>query len=255
MLNSPSEKYKGKFSALTDDQQAVVVREAQEALFGLKTLADLSKSGPAVPLDMAYNILYVTEARVAELSKILGIELDSTKDREERYAALRAANLKVANLQRMLGQAASPELVKQGVDVMIDKLRAWWEADGFGYTSDAHVTGNGMYAKLSCSLNTRSYSYSRTPVSDRQSQEDWLKSLQEHGFELVHVRNDDPAVAATEENQKLLKDLLTSKFPSVRLFSFNGYMNQDQKPTLREVEVFFPDLTEIAALPELKAYA
>lgn len=250
MLSNPSERYKDQTTTLTPDQQAVVVREARESMFALKTLADTTASDPEVSLELAFNILWVTESRVAELCKLLGLELDSAKEREERYAKLREANMRVHNLERLLGQAAGPDVVKQGVNVMIDKLRAWWETHGMGYTSEAHVTGSGLSAKFSCSLGMRSFSYSRTPVSDRQSEKEWLASLQERGFVVVHKRNDDPALAATEANQNLLIELLKNQFPSARPFSFKGYLSHDT-PTLQEIEVFFPDLKEIAALPEL----
>jgi len=256
MLRSPSEEYAGQEAALNPDQRAVVQREAREAMFALKTLVDFSAQDEPLRLDLAFNILYTTEARVAELGKLLGIELDSAKARAARYAELRAANYKVANLERQLGQAATPATILPAVASLCEKVRAWWRRDGFGHVSEVQVMQYGMSLKLSCHLMFRTMLDSESPLTDKQSKADWYQSLEARGFELVYANNDEPMVAATTENQQLLEELVRKAFPSARMATFTAHFrgtgsNDHAESVLREFEVFLPELAEVAALPDL----
>lgn len=256
MLRSASEDYAGQTLALTPDQRAVLKREAVAVMQALRTLVDYGDEEDPVPLDLAFNILYVSESRMADLGKLLGIELDSLKARQERYSALREANYKVANLERQLGQAASPATVRPAVATLCQKVRAWWRQEGFGHVSEVSVGEYGMAVKLSCYLMFRTMLDSDTPLTDKQSKEDWYKSLQERGFELVPSRNDDPMVAATTENLQLLEELIRKAFPSARLGTVsaqfaNGGSDDYSRTGLRELDIFLPELAEVAALPDL----
>lgn len=251
-LSSPSDQYRSQVAELTADQREVLARESQEAAFGFKTLADFAAAGRPVPKDLAFNILYLAEARVAQLCKLVGVELDSAKDRESRYAALREANRKIAHLERQLGQGVNPQTLLPAVKTLCDKVRAWWSTEGFGHVSEASVGPYGMSVKLSCFLmNPPRYS-ADAPATGRKSKEAWLKSLEERGFQLVYPRGDDPAVAATTENQALLEQLIRHSFPSARMGGFSGYLRSEAEPlgSLREVEMFLPNLEEVAALPD-----
>lgn len=256
MLSSPSEDYAGQTAELDADQRAVLLREAQHIMFAFKTLVDFSQKDSAVPRDLAYNILYTSESRMAELGKLLGVELDSAKAREERYAALRAANYKVANLERQLGQAAEPATVLPAVAALCEKVRAWWRNEGFGHVSEVSIGQYGMTVKLSCYLMFRTMLDSDSPITDKQSKADWYKSLEDRGFELVYARNDEPMVAATTENQELLEELVLQTFPSARLASFSAHFRsrgpgESPQSALRDFELFLPQLAEVAALPDL----
>lgn len=255
MLSSPGEEYANKTATLTADQLAVVTRELKEDLFATKHLLETIASGEPVDLPLAYSILYVKEARVAQVSKALGIELDSNDAREKRYAEIRAANERVRELEAQLGATGTPEQTTAKLKHLSDKVSWWWDVKGFGHVSKLHF-GSWGYTELdlSCHLfGTRVLSsMSDTPVSDKSSYEQWVDGLRERGFELIEDAQEsrEAMLADTDHNRALLRDVIKEAFPSGKLLSTENRMTRKGLAYLIGVKVFINELADLEALPE-----
>lgn len=255
MLSSPGEEYADKTVTLSEDNHAVVTRELREDLFATKHLLDMAASGKAIDLQLAYSILYVKEARVAQVAQALGIEMDSNAAREERYAKVRALNAQVRELEAQLGATGTPKQTAAKLKHLSDKVNWWWDVNGFGHISKI-TFGSWGYTELdlSCHLfGTRGLSsMSDTPVSDKSSYEQWVDSLRERGFELIEDKQEsrEAMLADTDKNRALLHNLIAKTFPSGRLLSTENYITRKGLHYLRGIKVFIDELEDLEALPE-----
>lgn len=253
MLSRPSEEYAGQVVELDAQQRADFIKEAQEAGFALSSLADFA-SEPALSRELAFNILSATESRLAQLSQLAGVEMESANAREARYGELRRANTRIRDLERQLGTSVGPATVLPAVAVLCEKVKRWWADKGFGHVSEATVGPYGMSVKLSCYLCLGSSWRKRRSSTGDDSEEQWREQLRQQGFELVLDRRDGWAVAASSHNQARLEALVFETFPSARLVQFSAHMtggrgDGTRHNTLRELELFLPELSEVAALP------
>lgn len=249
------DEYVGQTATPDADGLAVLQRDLKEDLFATSHLLESLKKEGKVDRQLAYSILYMKEARLAEFCKQLGVELDSAQERENRYADLRAANAKVHRLERELGQTGSAKQTAAHLKVMSDKLNYWWDREGFGHIRDISFTQyGGLSASFSCHLfGERALIGSRKPVSDEADHEEWLQELRERGYELVAVRGDrEPSLLDCDRNRQLLKDLFGKTFPKATISKTgNQYSHASAggAALLRDVEVYFHKLEEVDALP------
>lgn len=249
-LLSPSAGYEGQQVELTPEARAVAQKEARDAKFAFATLEQMLQDSPSMPKATAHSILYVAEAYMATLARVLDVEIESAQARAQRYAALKAANLEITNLRRQVGQAVSVDSIRPVVEVLCRKVRAWWADQGFGHVSEVSLHESVMQVKLSC--------YLMTPYGIRKTTEQWHQSLRDQGFELVRPRGDDVSVLANNHNQEVLERLVLTAFPSARFhtlqthYAGSGSPDQPRHLVMRELELYLPNLAEVAALPELE---
>lgn len=235
---------------LSADENAVFLREIKEMANGLGYLAEMARSGNPIDANLTHSILYIAESGLVKLSKITGVEIDSLATREVRYAELRRANTRIHELERLLAQGTSAEQARMAIREMLDRLSAWWRADGLGHVSDAHLSvWGGVEVTLSCSLfgNFR-LTGSDTPVSDKSRYQTWMDSLTEQGFVILTESRNRANLPDCEQNRKALISLIQNTIPSAEIRSFSN-QHVSGGLVLRDVKVSIDNLEDIACLP------
>ncbi|MEX3984009.1 hypothetical protein AB4Y45_34030 [Paraburkholderia sp. EG287A] len=235
---------------LSLDKNAVALRQLQSVSGAVSTIFSIIKDGTAIERELATNCLKVAEFELSHLGKTLGIETDSAKEREQRYADLRAANARVRELEALLGSTQPPEATQAALKNLADQLNGWWDLEGFGHISDIAFGQYGCTVNFSCNLfGTFRLVDSDTPVSDKDRKKRWYESLQERGFVLV---DDDRewSVCDCDASRKVLQDLIVGRMPSAKILKFeNQYRTRASGFILRGAEVFISKIEEIRTLP------
>jgi hypothetical protein len=241
---------------LTPDSRAVALQKLQQIQQALGTLVAVIGHGKR-PLDAALptNILKVAEFELADLGKTLGIETDSAKEREERYSMLRAANMRVRELEAQLGNAQGADVTQSCLKTLDARLNSWWDLEGFGHISNIAFQRYGCTVNFSCSLfGDFRGTDSTTPVSDKERRAQWHASLAERGFTLVQEDEREWALHDCEATRNALLDLIALRLPSARVLKLEN-VNRSKAAgfILLGVEVYIGNLEDILALPEKKA--
>lgn len=137
----------------TPDSRAVTLQKLQQIQEALGTLVAVIGHGKR-PLDVALptNILKVAEFELADLGKTLGIETDSAREREERFTMLRAANLRVRELEAQLGDSQGADVTQVSIKELVTRLDGWWDLEGFGLIRSVAFDKYGCGVSFSCSL-------------------------------------------------------------------------------------------------------
>ena len=236
--------------SLDADQGAVAMRHIKDLHFALATINQGLEGKAPLPHKLAKNCLAVSEYNLRDLCKVLGIETHGTAEMDKRNAKLRAANLRIRDLEAQMGSSQSPELVQMGVKVLADRLNKWWDIAGFGHISELKFGAYGLEVKFCCSLfGNFSLTNSKTPVSDRERKAVWYASLSERGFVLgVEEGERDPTIDDCDKNRKTLIALFNEQMPSAEVIGFQSSGRQG-KMVLRNVDVLIRKYADIQALP------
>lgn len=241
---------------LGEDDSAVVRREVQAMLSALHHLASLLAPGHSVSRQLVHSILYVSEARLAEIGQLTKVETDSALDREQRHARLREANQRIHELQQQLGGAVTADQTKQAVAVLVDKLQAWWRHKGLGHVQEVAMDTDGcMRVALSCMLfgNTVLTS-SSTPVSDKARRQAWLQDLQSRGFVLAESTTGLGSIQACDQSRQALMQLIKEALPSAYFQQMTTQHSRSGVPVIRDIRFYIADLEDVSALPDVSSY-
>lgn len=246
--------YEGQTRPLTPDESEVLAKSLQNEIFGLKALLDYFVKDNTADLHMVYTVFSSAEYNRARMCKLLGIEMDAVEAREARVASLRDANGRIRELEAQLGQAASPEACAMLLKDIGSKLNHWWDTHGFGYVREMRFSEYGhLEAQFSCSLHGALSMFSDTPVSDRESKQSWLMSLQQRGFVLApKSRGSDACVVDCDQSRDAIRALFAAHFPTARITKTENHMSKTQAE-LWGVTVHFNDLAELHKLPSAPA--
>lgn len=237
---------------LSTDSQAVAIRELTSARQGLDFVQHMASRGE-LNAQGCKDALSVAEHALANFSKATGIETESAADMEERYAKLRAANMRIRELEKMLGEAITPEQVRAGMKTLNDKLDAWWKLEGFGLVSECAFGAHGCKVELSCSLYGGTYMYSTEPISEAAAHAAWLESLPARGFKLMSDGSRDRNIIDCDASRKALVELIALRFPTARVSEIKNHCERNGVFSLRSMTVYIYDLDQIAALPTTPA--
>lgn len=235
---------------LSEDQQAVAQKKIEDMHHAVGMIYSVIKGGRPLEAELATSCVKVAEFNLADLCKTLGVETFSAKEREQRYADLRAANMKIRELEAQLGDTVTPEATQHALKNMADHLNRWWDLEGFGHISDIAFGQYVCKVDFSCSLfgGFRTLD-SETPVSDRGRKADWLDSLRERGFALAQ-EDRDWSIVDSDANRQILIDMFGARLPSSKVFKFDNYSRRKaQDFSLRGVEVYIYKIAEILTLP------
>lgn len=236
---------------VTADQAVVIARDVRTTCTGLMHLAETLNKQQEVSIDLAQSVLYIAEATVGDVGKRLGVQTESAAQREERYAQIRAANLRVHQLERQLGEGESATRTKMQIRNLADKLEYWWRTKGFGHVSDLNFTNYGVLdARLSCHLfGDFRLTHSETPVSDKVSKQQWHQQLRDQGFVLQEKRGEDVEVVDCDQSREALRSLIRSALPSATIHSVSNHSSHDGGLVMRDVHVYLHELEELSRLP------
>lgn len=232
---------------LNPDATAVTSKAITDTIHGLRTILEYLKEGRPLSKELAQNIIYIAEANVIDIAEGLAIEIDSADERKKRYEGIRTANMRIHALEQQLGQGVSSESVQAHIDVLSNRLKAWWRQDGFGFVPSLNFHSNGCEVKLSLRLSRHGSSFSKTPVTDKQTYEDWVQALTEKGYKL-RVDGRDTSLIDCDSNRELVAELIRSVFPSVYFQEYVNSGNREGHFSLTEIGFYVHDYAEIAAL-------
>lgn len=238
---------------LTRDSRAVALQKLREVQQALGTLiAVLGLGRETLRAELPTNVLKVAEFGLADVAKTLGIETESAQEREERYAMLRTANLRVRDLEAQLGNTQGPDVTQSCLKTLDARLNSWWDLEGFGHVNDIAFQRYGCTVHFSCSLfGDFRGSDSTTPVSDKERRARWHASLAERGFVVVQEDQREWALEDSDATRKTLLDLIAQRLPSARVLKLEN-ANRSKAPgfILQGVEVYIDQLSDILTLPE-----
>lgn len=237
----------------TPDSREVALRKLRQIQEALGTLVAVIGHAKR-PLDaaLATNVLKVAEFELADLGKTLGVETDSAKEREERFVMLRAANLRVRELESQLGNTQGADVTQACLKTLDARLNSWWDLEGFGHITNIAFARYGCTVNFSCLLfGDFRGSDSTTPVSDKERRALWHASLVERGFAVVQEDRREWALEDCDATRKTLVDLFAQRLPSARVVKLENANRANAAGfILLGVEVYIDQLADILTLPE-----
>lgn len=241
--------------AITPDQREVALRELREIAFAANLLyKTIEKCAPGEQADraLASTVLKNLEFCLSDLGKTLSVPTQTQSEVEERYAALRAANARIHDMEAEMS-ARSTHGVAFGIKALEDKFAAWWRTEGFGLVSKTSFHAHGLRAKLSGSLYGRSSLFGGdNPVSGREHRRRWLQSLRKLGFVLQQEREDDDRDAALvdcDASRAALSHLFATALPSCEILEIRSHHLRGRTiMAVRDIVVLVRDLDDITAL-------
>lgn len=236
---------------LTPDAKAVAVRELRKLLTaGSELLRQVSEV--ATPeLDHVQNLLGLCEFHFADAAKAIGVSSQSAATVAMRSAFLRDSQARVTELEAFVAGAAGPDLVREGVKALADKLNYWWRKEGLGYAHDIHFMEGRCELKLSCTVSGDFLlMYSDSPVSDKEQMAVWHQSLRDVGLVLEpDGRSREPDLIDNDQSRAALEALIKKWLPSARIWAYDCRARRDGRMKLTSVEVHLRNYHEIDALP------
>lgn len=248
ILSFPHNEDSDDERVLDADQQAVAQRELREMIFGLSHLLKTVTENGTMHVGTTRAVFSVAESRLVDIAKLVGIEIHTQVEQEDRYARLRAANIRIRDLERQLGAAVTPDVIQMGVQSVCDRLNKWWDQRGFGYIGDLRMTQYGhIEANFSCMLTgTWALTGSKTPISDKEAKALWIASLAERGFVLTDD-DGDPAILDCDQSRQALRELFAD-IPSASIVSTTNHTNRHGSCVLRDAKVYIRKLQDIEAV-------
>lgn len=233
---------------LNADQQAVAQRELREMVFGLSHLLKQLTENGTMHVGTTRAVFSLAESRLVDIAKLVGIEIHTQVEQEDRYARIRAANLRIHELERQLGAAVTPAVIQMGIQSVCERLNKWWDQRGFGYIGDLRLTQYGhIEANFSCMLTGAwALTGSKTPISDKEAKALWIASLAERGFALTDD-DGDPGILDCDKSRQAMQRLFAD-IPSASIVSTTNHVNRHGSWVMRDAKVYIRKLEDIEAL-------
>ena len=119
---------------LSEDQRVAInatVKKAQQSLAILPFLLEQS-TVPGLTRAQARMAMETTEFELATLGRSLGVDTEAGATIEQRFGELRQANMRIRDLEALLGQQMPAEAIQPALGNLARQLRDWWRLEGFG---------------------------------------------------------------------------------------------------------------------------
>lgn len=184
----------------------------------------------------------VLEYKWSDALTLLGIPSVIHRDIEERSRSLRAANQKVRDLTRKLGESVSPEAIQSGVKLAHGIVDKWWKTIGLSYVSLFKVGTYRCEIQLSMlSPETRSIE-AREGVSYRDVDAIWADEMRQRGFVMMHEEGErDRHIVDCDTNTELFTALIKQRFPNASITGRESYpMPKSDKMRLSKISLSLP---------------
>lgn len=234
------------------DQMEVAVKHVQDAQLALSLIAHTLKTKGSMAAEVMRTCLTSVEYQVADLGKLLAVPTQSEAAVADRFAKLRAANIRIRDLEAQLGQAQSPEMTQQAIRQLYEHLNKWWDLDGFGHISEMHFGPYGISVKFSCSLfGAFRMLRSKTPVSDRDNYQQWVSDLESRGYVLYREKGErEPNLKDCDQTRAALEQLFAHRLPSATVTAFEN-QRRGEALALTNIDVLIRRYEEVLTLPVL----
>lgn len=232
----------------TADQQAAIrasARKVQEHLQMIPFFFD----NEGLSREMARSVVNLSESELATLGKLLGVETESAERIEQRHADIRRANLRVRELEGLLGQAQPTTALLPALRGLSEQLNQWWDLEGFGHISEIVYGDYTAKVTFSCSfIGCKPSLVAPEGATHKERKALWLASLQARGFVLLDD-DGDRGVKDCAESRAALRALFAQRLGDAHVRQFVSHETRAQVSCLRSVEVYIYDLAAIRELP------
>ena len=233
-----SEPIKGVIN-FTSAEQANIAKDVRTAITALSFLRSTCES-PDASKQSLYSALYSLEGILAGLCKVTQTELDSVHEREQRFAAIRAANMKVRELELALGQEVGGQALSAALGTYGKRLKDWWNTRGMGYVRSLSFNEWG-----SCDMELSCKPSSRWDDADKAA---FLADLQAKG---CVVNDDDPGHEELEDTpraREVVLEIIKRDLPSAVVRGIDVRANRKGKFMLDTMRVLVKDLGDVDRL-------
>ncbi|MFJ2456561.1 hypothetical protein ACIOWK_33490 [Pseudomonas protegens] len=235
---------------LSEDQRAAIkatVKKAQQSLAIFPFLLEQS-TVPGLTRAQARMAMETTEFELATLGRLLGVDTESKATIEQRFGELRQANMRIRDLEALLGQQMPAEAVQPALGNLARQLRDWWRLEGFGHTSEIQFGEYSLQVRFSLqSLSARPLIAGAEHLSHSERKALWLADLERRGF----ILHDDDGKGVTDcpASRDALRVLFAERFPGTHKIAQFVSREGDHASKLVSVEVYVYDLAQILTLP------
>lgn len=199
--------------------------------------------------EMARSVVNLSESDLAKLGQLLGVETESAERIEQRHADIRRANLRVRELEGLLGQAQPTAAILPALRSLSAQLNQWWDLEGFGHVSEIAYGEYNAKVTFSCSfIGCKPELVAPEGATHKERKALWLSSLQARGFVLLDD-DGDRGVKDCAESRAALRALFARRLGDAHVSQFVSRETRAQVSCLRSVEVYIYDLALIRELP------
>ena len=234
---------------LSDDQKAVLLRSLQ-SLYSTSGQLHQFVEQNLLTTEMAAMLPSLLESYYSEVAKALGYQSQLLKEKEERHAKIKEANLKIRALEEKLGSSRSVDGLKEQLEHLTKQVKTWWGTEGFHHISEMTFTAYGGLDVAFSFMLDHFGRYTKTPVTDKKNKKTHIESLRAKGFvfaDFEEYQSERLQLIDNEENRKLLLAMLRKRFPSieVRRWDNESSFSDSDIFTIRRVEATIDELTDI----------
>jgi len=220
--------------SFTDDQKAVLLKALKDIQYANGQLYGWVKNDQLTE-EMSRTLPTLIESYFSEAAKLLNYESHLLSEKENRHVEIRKANETIRELKEKLGSNKSVDGLQEQLKVLSNKVRDWWNAEGFNHVTDYKFDPYGGYhVKFSFMLDMRrSRLSSKTPVTDIRKTDEHVQYLRDRGFQFADFEDDRSEKLKLIDNQNnrlLLTEMLKERFPSIKIESWDNkssYSNDD----------------------------
>jgi len=234
---------------LNEDQKAVVLKELKELYHAAAHLYE-SVNKDNLSLEMRRVLCSLCESHIGRASVMLHYDSDLAKEREERFIEIRAANMRIHELERQLGCCDITNILPQKLKSLSSSIRDWWRKDGFGHVSDISFTEYGyVHVRLCCLLMNHNSSWSDKPVTQAKTREQWIEDLKGR-WHLFQPEAREWSPVLDNHNRDELMRTIKARFPSAAMTEIRGHMGRKPEMVMREAEFMMYSLSDIETVAE-----
>ncbi|MFV5894484.1 MULTISPECIES: hypothetical protein [Bacillus cereus group] len=234
-----------KLVVLNADQKAVALKGLKDLFFAAKQMHEWL-SEDTLTEEMKGTLISLSECHISDVAKATNYESNLAKERAERHVDIRNANIRIRELEQQMANMKPIDGLKEQLAGLTRKVDEWWDELGFNYISEMSFSKwGGLDIKFGFQLGRLSRSFSSTPVSDKEEDEDKIQQLCNKGF--IFTEEDREAhLADNDTNKQLLVQLLEERFPSIQITGMETWSGRrNREAHIRYVTAYLGELHEI----------
>lgn len=244
------------------DENTFVILDADTKEYTLKQLKEvysaLSHLYGRINEDQAERslvdaVLGVSESIISDIGKKLDYNGTLQKEMEKRYGEIRKANLRIRELEEMMGSSKPIDGLKEQVKHLCENVEGFWQGYGFGgYIREFYIGKyGGVDLKLSFSFDwLGSLVGDDKPASSREKLAERIKMVQDKGFELVRPKGERRyEMKDCDSNKAKLFDVIMNRFPSAKITKFEARNHggcDEELFVISEIGVYIRNIHELA---------
>ncbi len=216
------------------------VNELEQTISSLHFLRGLLINHDPYKSDI-FTHLGLLESHLNELSKLTGYDGMVAKEHERRHAEIRAANLRIRELETQLGDRVTPQVIFSGLKHYEAVFGTWYAAHGFHYAK-TEISPMGLRIEMDdelaidepddCFADKRLLPYARKSI--RMITDDCTFEFQKDQF---HANLLD-----TDRNRRMLQGLYGTAFHNSVIHGFRSHCDGGRYYLRHEAFVPYEDL-------------